>query len=362
MNSQAPPTRVRAVVVADAGWTRRLVTQVLGRDGGFDVVDAAAEGGSDAASLVTSAPDLVLIDVEWLEREGMSVVREIRRVRAGLPVFVLSPASERSARTTLDALAAGATDHVTLPPVTLPQPEAAERLAVDMIPRIRAHMRPEARPAVEPAPVATARAFPRPVRRASVRFVCIAASTGGPHALAELFAGFVQPLPVPVAIVQHMPPTFTAMLADRLNASTGAARCREACAGDAFVPGVALLAPGGRHLGVARAPDGHLVARLNEGPPVNACRPAADVLFAEAAEVVGAGVLGVVMTGMGHDGRRGAELIREAGGQVIVQDEASSVVWGMPGTVVRAGLADAVLPLSRLAADISRRVVARPGA
>jgi len=196
-----------------------------------------------------------------------------------------------------------------------------------------------------------------PARRAA--FVCIGSSTGGPNALAEVFAGLATPLDVPLAIVQHMPAQFTAMLAERLDQCGGAVRCREARAGDAFEPGVALLAPGGHHLGVGRGPDGRLVARLLDTPPENACRPAADVLFRQAAEVVGAGVLGVVLTGMGHDGRAGAERIRAVGGHIIAQDEASSIVWGMPGTIVGAGLADAVVSLGQIAGEITRRVTGR---
>jgi len=146
------------------------------------------------------------------------------------------------------------------------------------------------------------------------------------------------------------------MLAERLNNSSGSLRCREARDGDAFEPGVALLAPGGRHLGVLRTGDGRLVARLLDTPAENSCRPAADVLFRQAAEAIGAGVLGVVMTGMGCDGRRGCECIREAAGQVFAQDEASSVVWGMPGAVAEAGLADALVPAARIAEEILRRI------
>jgi len=191
-----------------------------------------------------------------------------------------------------------------------------------------------------------------------VTLVCIGSSTGGPNALTQVFAGLARVLPVPVAVVQHMPATFTRMLAGRLDTCGGAMRCREAVAGDVFEPGLALLAPGGRHLGVMRGPDGRLVARILDTAPENACRPAADVLFREAAEVVGAGVLGVVLTGMGHDGRLGAERIHAVRGQVIVQDEETSIVWGMPGTIVHAGLADAVVPLAGLAAEITRRVFA----
>lgn len=335
-----------------------MAVDVLERDGGFALIECGPGTRLDGAAVARNRPDVVLVDVEFVERVGLALVREIRQACPGLPIFVLSPASSRAAGVTFHALAAGATDHVAVPVEAAPGSEAVNRFAADLLSRMRAHRRVEPRP----APEAPTIALPQSVRRSTVKLVCIGASTGGPKSLAELFAGFVRPLPVPVSVVQHMPATFTAMLAHRLDALPGELRCREAREGDVFTPGLALLAPGGRHLGVARSAEGRLVARLNDGPPVNACRPAADVLFSEAVEAVGAGVLAVVMTGMGNDGLHGARRVREAGGQVIAQDEATSVVWGMPGTVSRAGLADAVVPLGQLAAEISRRVLTRPGA
>jgi two-component system chemotaxis response regulator CheB len=185
----------------------------------------------------------------------------------------------------------------------------------------------------------------------------IGVSTGGPNALAELFRDLPGDLPVPLLIVQHMPPMFTRLLAERLTANSKVP-VLEAGAGAVVRPGRALVAPGDFHMVVAR--DGLQVrAALSQGPPENSCRPAADPLFRSAARVYGERLLAVVLTGMGQDGLRGCEAVREAGGRVIVQDEATSVVWGMPGFVARAGLADKVLPLPQIAAEIVRR--ARPG-
>lgn len=333
---------------------RRLVSEVLEREGGIEVAAVAPNGRIALQKLTQVNPDFVTLDVEMPELDGIATLRELRRTHPKLPVIMLSLATQRGAIATLDALAAGASDYVTKPLDVANLQESIERLSADLLPKVRAHCRgetPQPRTAAPPA----APAAPRPVRRGAVEFVCIGTSTGGPNALADVFAGLTRPLPVPVAIVQHMPPMFTQMLAERLNAGPGALRCREARDGDAFEPGVALLAPGGRHLGVARAPDGRLIARLVDSPPENSCRPAADVLFRQAVDVLGGGVLGVVMTGMGHDGCRGAERIREAGGHVIAQDEATSVVWGMPGSVVQAGLADVVVPLGQIAGEITRR-------
>jgi two-component system chemotaxis response regulator CheB len=347
--------KLRALVVDDAVVMRRLVSEVLERDGGIEVAGVAPNGRIALQKLTQVNPDFVTLDVEMPELDGIATLRELRRTHPKLPVIMLSLATQRGAIATLDALAAGASDYVTKPLDVANLQESIDRLAGDLIPKVRAHCRTEM-PPPRPTELPSAPA-PRALRRGVVELVCIATSTGGPNALADVFAALTRPLPVPVAIVQHMPPMFTQMLAERLNGSSGALRCREAREGDVFEPGVALLAPGGRHLGMIRTADGRLVARLIDTPPENSCRPAADVLFRHAAEAVGAGVLAVVMTGMGHDGCRGAERIREAGGHVVAQDEASSVVWGMPGSVVQAGLAEAVLPLSQIAAEITKRTL-----
>jgi two-component system chemotaxis response regulator CheB len=187
-----------------------------------------------------------------------------------------------------------------------------------------------------------------------VEIVVLGASTGGPNALALLFSSFPWDLTVPILVVQHMPPDFTARLAERL-AGQSRLRVREGVEGERVSACQAWVAPGGHHLLVRQ--EGHAVClALNQEPPVNSCRPSVDVLFRSAAEVYGAGVLAVVLTGMGQDGLHGCESIRAAGGQVIVQDEASSVVWSMPGAVARAGLAHQVLPLDQLGPEILRRV------
>jgi two-component system chemotaxis response regulator CheB len=187
-----------------------------------------------------------------------------------------------------------------------------------------------------------------------VEVVVIAASTGGPNALAELLPAFPPHWSVPLVIVQHMPPVFTARLAERLSEKSRL-RVREGVAGEPVAASQAWVAPGDYHLLVHRQ-DRTVRVALNQGPPVNSCRPAADVLFRSAAEVYGPGVLAVVLTGLGQDGRAGCECVRAAGGQVLVQDQASSVVWSMPGAVAQAGLADQVLPLERLGPEIVQRV------
>ena len=187
-----------------------------------------------------------------------------------------------------------------------------------------------------------------------VDVICLGISTGGPNALMELFKNFNgEKLTVPLLIVQHMPATFTSVFANRLGESSKL-DVREAKRGDVLQPGVVYLAPGDYHMTVVKEGFSAKIA-LSQDPPENFCRPAVDVLFRSAAEVFGGGVLGVVMTGMGQDGMLGAERIRSRNGRVIIQDEASSVVWGMPGAVMRAGLAEASFALSALAGEIARR-------
>ncbi len=187
--------------------------------------------------------------------------------------------------------------------------------------------------------------------------VVIGSSTGGPNALAAIWAELAPALGVPILLVQHMPLPFTTLLAERLD-RLSAIHTIEATDNTLIMPGTCALAPGGRHMIVERTRNGDRV-RLNDAPPENSCRPSADPLFASAARVYGAGLLAVVLTGMGSDGTIGAGAVRAAGGQVIVQDEATSVVWGMPGAVVAAGLADLILPLDRIAGEINRRVAVR---
>ncbi len=189
-----------------------------------------------------------------------------------------------------------------------------------------------------------------------IEVLAIGASTGGPNALAEVVPRLPGDLPFPVLVVQHMPPLFTRLLAERLN-SQSKLRVREAEAGRELKPGEVWIARGDYHMVVARS-GSSVCLTLNQNPPENSCRPAVDVLFRSVAQVFGASVLGVVMTGMGSDGARGAAQIRDAGGEILVQDEASSVVWGMPGAVVSAGLADKICPLAELSGEVVHRITA----
>lgn len=352
--------KLRALIVDDATVMRRLVTEVLRRDPGIEVAGTAPNGRIALEKLTQINPDFVTLDVEMPEMDGLQTLREIRKTHPKLPVIMFSMITQRGAAATLDALAAGASDYVTKPSTSVSLEDSIARLEQELLPKIRAHFRKSGTVVpVRPATVAPARVRPtRPGGAKTFDLLCIATSTGGPNALNFVFAGLATPLPVPVVIVQHMPPMFTGLLAERLDRLPGCAvRCSEAREGETLQAGHAYIAPGGRHLAVERHGEGHYVARLLDTPAENSCRPAADVLFRSAAET-GARALALVMTGMGEDGLRGCEHLSENDATILAQDEASSVIWGMPGAVVRAGLADSVLPLGEIAGEITRRLCA----
>ncbi len=351
--------KIRALIVDDSVVMRRLITEVLSADPQIEVVGSASNGRIALQRIPQVNPDVITMDVEMPEMDGVQALRELRITYPKLPVIMFSALTHKGAAATLDALSAGANDYVTKPLDSSDLSDSIESLKKDLLPKIHAHCEvfvppPPSKMAPLQAPISGGAVAQR-VKAAPIDLVCIGSSTGGPVALERLFSQFPSSLPVPVAIVQHMPPMFTQLLAQRLDALKGPVRCREAEAGLALKPGVACIAKGGQHLALTRDAAGVFQAKLTDTPPENSCRPAVDVLFRSAAET-GANVLGVVLTGMGQDGQRGSEHIRERGGQIVAQDLASSVVWGMPGAVVQAGLAHSVLPLNEIALEITRRV------
>ncbi len=342
--------KARIMVVDDSAPIRRMLSETLSADPGLEVVAAAKDGQAALDRLADTPVDALVLDVEMPVLDGLATLRELRKTHPRLPVVMFSTLTERGSAATIDALLLGANDYFPKPAVGSLEASLAV-VREQLIPKLKALVAARAAPPPRGGlPPTNAAARP-------AAFVAIGASTGGPNALAAVFAALPASLAAPIAVVQHMPPMFTKLLADRL-AVLSPVRVSEAVEGQPFEPGMALVAPGGFHLEVVRV-GVQLRARLTEGPLENSCRPAVDVLFRSAAATFGAGALGVVLTGMGTDGEKGAAAIRLAGGQVAVQDEASSVVWGMPGSVVRAGHAHAVVPLPGIAAEIIRRT-ARP--
>ena len=347
-------TPIRILVVDDSVVIRKLLTETLSGDTALEVVSTASDGRIALTKLSQLKPDLVTLDIEMPVMNGLETLAEIRKLHPKLPVIMFSTLTEHGAAATLDALSLGASDYATKPSNSGSFPIAIERIRAELIPKIKALC---GIPTTKiPAPSATRPALKaRPPTNSQVEIVAIGTSTGGPNALAEVLPRIPADLPVPIVVVQHMPPIFTRLLAERL-ASRSSFPVEEGISGATLSSGHAWIAPGNFHMKVVRA---GLSARLNlnQDPPENSCRPAVDVLFRSVAKAYGPSVLAVVMTGMGSDGVRGAQEIREAGGTVIIQDERSSVVWGMPGLVHASGLDDACYPLNQLAGEITRRVL-----
>lgn len=351
-------SRIRVLVVDDAAVVRRIVAELLTADAEIEVVGTAPHGRAALASLPGLAPDLITLDLEMPELDGLETLVQLRRQYPALPVIMLSGRTERGATATLDALARGASDYVTKPANLGSLALARAQLRDDLIPKIKALAGRTRRvaPARSPAP-APPRVAPTVPSRIDV--LAIGVSTGGPNALSAICGSLPAEFPVPIVVVQHMPPLFTRILAERLSVQS-ALTVREAADAQWLEPGVVLIAPGNFHMALRREGE-RVQAVLHQNVPENSCRPAVDVLFRSVAEVYGARALGLVLTGMGQDGLRGAEAIHAAGGRLLAQDEASSVVWGMPGAVVAAGLADRVLPLAAIAGELVDRTLVGRG-
>ncbi len=345
----------------DSVVVRKLVGDALGADPACEVVGTAANGKIALARIVQVNPDVVTLDVEMPEMDGLATLAEIRRLYPRLAVIMLSAHTERAASATLRALALGASDYVTKPSgMTLTA--AIQQLREQLLTKVKVlgGARGGGPPTGSPTRAIGATRFgARASAPGLVEVVAIGCSTGGPNALTSVLESFPSRLGVPMFIVQHMPPVFTRLFADRLRSITKL-NVREAAGGELVEKGDVWVAPGDHHMIIKR--DG-LVRRiaLLKTPPENSCRPAVDILFRSVVECYGGRTLAIVLTGMGQDGLRGCQEVREAGGQIVVQDEATSVVWGMPGFVANAGLADAIVPIGGIALEVTRRIGGGPG-
>lgn len=348
---------VRILIVDDSAVVRKVLNSLLASDPEIVVAGTAGNGSQALARIPEVKPDLVTLDIEMPGMDGLETLVEIRKRYPKLPVIMFSTLTERGASATLDALARGASDYVTKPSHGQTRELAQERVREELIRKIKslcAVRVPQAQPQLPPGPTRTL-VSARPQARIDV--VAIGASTGGPNALTELIPQLPADFPVPIVVVQHMPPLFTRLLSERLN-TLARLEVGEGKEGQKLQPGQVWIAPGDHHMTVARKGT-DFVLGLNHDPQENSCRPAVDVLFRSVAQSYGANVLAVVLTGMGADGTRGSFDIRKAGGEVIVQDEASSVVWGMPGSVVAARLTDLIYPLDSIGSEVVRRVSMR---
>lgn len=356
---------------------RRLIVESLSKQSEIEVVGQASNGRQALEKVRELNPDLITMDVEMPEMSGIETLQELKKFAPKLPVIMFSALTRQGATTVLEALLAGAKDYATKPADVSNLSDAVQAIELELVPKILAlcskkiptRTRKEAfgspslgrdrfpsgpgqsREASLPVPTNASGAV---TFKSPIEVLCVGSSTGGPNALSDFFKGIPATFPVPIVIVQHMPVMFTRILAERLT-SESAIKTFEGEEGMIVRPGEAYVAPGGKHMEVVRRGN-ETVLTLHEGPQENSCRPAVDVLFRSVVKAYGMSTFGVIMTGMGRDGCSGCELIRQAGGKVLIQDQETSVVWGMPGAVFEAGLADRVVPLAELSPTACRWV------
>ncbi len=359
--------RVRVMIVDDAVVVRGLFARWVAGEADLELV-ASLRTGREAVNQVERAnPDVVVLDVDMPEMDGIAALPLLLEKKRDLVVIMASTLTRRNAEISLRALSLGAADYIPKPesnrditgsPVF--RRELLEKIRVlgqrakslRVVKRLPERAVPPLQPAAKPQQ-ATPGLVLRPMPVTPPRVLLIGASTGGPQALNTVASQISSVIDgAPVLITQHMPPTFTAIMAEHL-ARVVKRPVHEACDGETINAGTIYIAPGGRHMKVARR-GGAAVIALEDGPMVNFCRPAVDPLFSSAAAAWGCKAMALVLTGMGHDGLEGAKAIVAAGGHVIAQDEASSVVWGMPGQVAHAGLCSAVLPLKEIPRELNR--------
>ena len=343
-------TPLRVMLCDDSGVARAAMARLLTGDAGIEVVAQAGNGRAALASLDAAPMDrraeVVLLDLEMPVMDGMTALPLILRREPRPIVIVASALTQRGAAATMAALKAGASDYVPKPGAAIGLDSTAFR--DELLAKIKGWAKLRDRPSIR-RPIAVPLSVSQPTK-----ILCLGASTGGPQALAALVRRLPRDLAVPLVLVQHMPAGFTAMLAQHLN-GLGGPRISEAREGDALRPGHGLLAPGEKHL-IFEPHGTALHAKLSDAPPENFCRPAVDPTLRSLAAARGAGLHAVILTGMGQDGLAGARVVVAAGGTVWAQDEASSVVWGMPGAVVRAGLAQSVGTPDALGEALAARI------
>lgn len=331
---------IRVLVVDDSSVVRGLIAKELNAHPDIRVAAVAANGDMALLQLRTTPVDVVVLDIEMPIMDGLTALPRILADHPGVKVVMASTLTRRNAEISLKALSLGASDYVAKPEAGLASAEDFKR---DLVSKVRAL----GKGASTPSTRASSAVKPAPWRkRVTPQAIFIGSSTGGPVALSKLFESLRGGVSQPIFIAQHMPATFTAMLAEQLGRISGRP-CAEGRDGEPVLAAHIYVAPGGKHM-IVEGTAANAVIRLNEDPPVNYCRPAVDPLFESAARVFGERATALVLTGMGADGAKGCEAIAAAGGRFVAQDEASSVVWGMPGAAARTGLAEEILPIDSI--------------
>ncbi len=347
-----PADAIRVLIVDDSAVIRGALGRIIDDEPDMLVATTAPNGRVALDALRHTVVDVVLLDVEMPEMDGLTALPLIIAACPQSRVIMASSLTQRGAEVTMHALALGAADYISKPSAKAGS-ATLTAIRTEIASKVRAIGR-AARGSPRAAPVATAPArvglLATRTGTARPRILAIAASTGGPNALADLLSALPVDFALPILITQHMPAVFTHLLAQRLERDTKR-RCTEARDGEPILANRTYVAPGEFHM-VVQTHEGQPFIRLTKGEPENFCRPSADPMFRSIAALYGASTLAVVLTGMGEDGARGAREVKQCGGRVLVQDQATSVVWGMPGAVANAGLADAILPLPSLAPAI----------
>ncbi|MCW0180687.1 MAG: chemotaxis response regulator protein-glutamate methylesterase [Zavarzinia sp.] len=355
---------LRVMIVDDSAVIRGMVARWLGAEADIEIVSTAPNGAMAIRLVARAAPDVIILDVEMPEMDGLTALPEILRLAGNAKVLMSSTLTRSGAEISMKALTLGAADYLTKPSSTR-EAGTVDIFRRELVEKVRAlgasvrRQRLRTRPEAVPVAIAEARParVPPPISLRAAGLVrpqvlAIGSSTGGPQALSTLLGPLASRLDVPILITQHMPATFTAIMAEHLAKATGVAAA-EARDGETLEGRRIYVAPGGFHMIVERQGTSR-VLRLSNAPPENFCRPSVDPMLRSVATVYGAASLVVILTGMGQDGLNGCRVIVDAGGTVIAQDEASSVVWGMPGAVTGAGLCSAVLPLGEIGTAAER--------
>jgi two-component system, chemotaxis family, protein-glutamate methylesterase/glutaminase len=371
------PSPVRVMVVDDSAVIRGLITRALETDPGVQVVATVGNGQLAISQLARVDVDVIVLDIEMPVMDGITALPELLKTSPDVKIVMASTLTQRNAQVSIEAMQKGASDYIPKPSSTgeihgsadfkrdlLEKVKALGRARRDRRDRNKAAGVPDAKGAPPPR-LGAASASPRssllsptapiqlrPFGRMPPQIVGIGSSTGGPQALFTVLGALNPAMRLPIVITQHMPATFTTILAEHI-ARTSKRPSAEGKDGEAIEPGKIYLAPGDNHM-VIETDGARKIIKLNKNPPENFCRPAVDPMFRSLAAAYGASVLGVVLTGMGADGAKGGKVLAEAGGSVIAQDEASSVVWGMPGAAAQTGMCSAILPIDKIAGEIAR--------
>ena len=362
---------VRVMLVDDSAVIRGLIARMIEGEPGLRVAASVGNGQMAVDRLKANPVDVIILDIEMPVMDGLTAIPKLLEVKSDVKIIMASTLTEKNADISLRALQAGATDYVPKPTATR-EISGGETFKHELLEKIRQlgliSRRPPSTPGAASAVSVPKERVAKPLYEKPIqlrtdggtvrpRILAVGSSTGGPQALFQLFKDIRPDINIPVVVTQHMPATFTTILAEHIAKASGWP-CAEAADGMSLQPGHIYVAPGNFHMTVEKSGTG-MVIRTNQDPPENFCRPSVDPMLRSLAAEFGGAVLTVILTGMGHDGRDGAKVLVEAGGTVLAQDEASSVVWGMPGAVATAGLCHAVLPLKDLGPHVMSKLRTR---